>query len=142
MFRLCTLLFTQRTSVYTVVLVLFLSAINYAFQCVTIFFLLSYITDIQDCQSGPCENDGVCLDGLNGFVCFCTQGYAGDTCNRGKYLFNFLPARTIMQYGSSVLCLPSKQVSTVYTVVLVYLQDQMQWNRVDCRGSCTVCVNL
>ena len=42
--------------------------------------------DIDDCATNPCLNDGTCADYVNGFDCFCTDGYSGDTCEIGKKL--------------------------------------------------------
>jgi hypothetical protein len=37
-------------------------------------------TNIDDCSPNPCENGGVCADGVNSFTCACPTGYSGDTC--------------------------------------------------------------
>ena len=36
--------------------------------------------DIDDCQSNPCKNGGVCNDGTNSFTCSCPHGFIGDDC--------------------------------------------------------------
>jgi len=41
--------------------------------------------DIDDCQSSPCENGGICSDKLNDFTCSCIQGYTGKNCAEGKW---------------------------------------------------------
>ena len=53
-----------------------------------IIFSSSYIgfSDIDDCQSNPCKNDGVCVDGVNSFSCNCAHGFIGDDCSTSKYL--------------------------------------------------------
>lgn len=38
--------------------------------------------NIDECESSPCLNDGVCSDGINGFQCNCSQGYVGDRCEQ------------------------------------------------------------
>ncbi|XP_030844601.1 neurogenic locus Notch protein isoform X3 [Strongylocentrotus purpuratus] len=38
------------------------------------------ITDINDCSLDPCENGGICSDGVNTFTCACDPGYTGPTC--------------------------------------------------------------
>lgn len=30
--------------------------------------------DIDDCESNPCVNDGICRDMVNGFTCTCQPG--------------------------------------------------------------------
>ncbi|KAK2152978.1 hypothetical protein NP493_2378g00005 [Ridgeia piscesae] len=38
-------------------------------------------TDVDQCASAPCQHDGTCIDGINGFTCSCLHGlYTGSTC--------------------------------------------------------------
>ncbi len=37
--------------------------------------------DVNECDSNPCENGGVCADGLNSFTCACASGFSGATCS-------------------------------------------------------------
>lgn len=46
--------------------------------------VIVFSKDIGECESNPCENDGVCIDRVNGFTCNCTAGWTGLTCNKGK----------------------------------------------------------
>eukprot|EP00057_Strongylocentrotus_purpuratus_P016904 XP_011671378.1 PREDICTED: uncharacterized protein LOC105441698 [Strongylocentrotus purpuratus] len=39
--------------------------------------------DIDECSSGPCLNDGTCIDHLNSFTCNCTEGWFGISCQSG-----------------------------------------------------------
>ena len=39
-------------------------------------------TDIDECDSCPCEHDGICTDNVNGYNCSCAQGYTGITCDK------------------------------------------------------------
>lgn len=42
---------------------------------------LQFVPAVEDvCNSNPCANNGVCVDGTAGFLCLCTLGYAGSTC--------------------------------------------------------------
>ena len=41
---------------------------------------LHVITDIDECDSSPCEHHGTCNEGLNMFTCGCTTGYTGIVC--------------------------------------------------------------
>ena len=38
-------------------------------------------SDIDDCQSSPCLNNGVCEDGVNSYTCKCAHGFKGDNCS-------------------------------------------------------------
>ena len=44
------------------------------------------IADINECQSGPCENGASCVDNINGYTCSCADGYTGGHCETGKIL--------------------------------------------------------
>ena len=37
-------------------------------------------TDIDECESTPCWNNGTCEDQVNGYICNCTENYVGDNC--------------------------------------------------------------
>ncbi|XP_078585634.1 von Willebrand factor D and EGF domain-containing protein-like [Branchiostoma floridae x Branchiostoma japonicum] len=37
-------------------------------------------TDIDECQSSPCQNNGICIDQANSFICNCPFGFTGDDC--------------------------------------------------------------
>lgn len=45
---------------------------------------LFVLTDIDDCQSNPCQNGGTCIDEINSFVCLCLPSYGGATCEKGN----------------------------------------------------------
>ena len=38
-------------------------------------------TDIDECSSNPCLNNGNCTDGINSFSCECGEGYTGVNCS-------------------------------------------------------------
>ena len=37
-------------------------------------------TEVDECDSNPCQNGGLCTDNLNSFTCSCSVGFTGDTC--------------------------------------------------------------
>ena len=45
------------------------------------YYLLS---DINECESNPCENGGVCEDVVDGYLCTCASGYTDTECQIGK----------------------------------------------------------
>ena len=41
-------------------------------------------SDINECESSPCQHGGTCTDQINGYNCTCGGGYAGTNCETGK----------------------------------------------------------
>ena len=44
----------------------------------------TFIPDIDECASVPCQHDGTCTDHVNKYTCTCANGYAGKVCETGK----------------------------------------------------------
>ncbi len=44
--------------------------------------ILSVVLDTDECASGPCQNSGACVDGVNGYSCNCVSGYEGTNCTK------------------------------------------------------------
>ena len=42
-------------------------------------------TEIDECESSPCQNGGTCTDMLRGYDCQCTDEYIGVNCGVCKY---------------------------------------------------------
>ena len=49
---------------------------------------ISFLTDIDECESNPCQNGGACTDAVNAFTCACMAGYEGTECQTSKSLLN------------------------------------------------------
>ena len=49
-----------------------------------LLFLLYCLEELNECESGPCGDNGNCTDLVNGFNCTCDPGYTGDTCEIGE----------------------------------------------------------
>ena len=47
------------------------------------FLPYPFKTDIDDCASHPCKNNGTCTDQVNGFNCSCAPGFNGTQCETG-----------------------------------------------------------
>ena len=52
--------------------------------CILILSISSSETDIDDCASHPCMNNGKCTDRVNGFNCSCAPGFNGSQCETGN----------------------------------------------------------
>lgn len=42
-----------------------------------------FVSDINECESNPCINNGHCVDNVLSYSCVCAPGYTGVTCNTG-----------------------------------------------------------
>ena len=52
--------------------------------CWLISRLVPLKTDIDDCASHPCKNNGTCTNRVNGFNCSCAPGFNGTQCETGN----------------------------------------------------------
>ena len=49
------------------------------------------VTDTDECADNLCENNGTCVDLLNGYKCICVAGFNASNCtNSIIYLFFYL----------------------------------------------------
>ena len=47
-------------------------------------YVVSCVSDIDECVSNPCENGGSCVDDVNRFFCNCSAGYNDSVCSTGR----------------------------------------------------------
>ena len=47
-----------------------------------------FVSDVNECVSGPCNFGGRCDDVMNGYICTCTDGYTGGNCETGADSIN------------------------------------------------------
>ena len=48
--------------------------------------MINLLSDINECDANPCQNNGTCYNTMGSFTCTCATGYDGDTCQNGKEL--------------------------------------------------------
>ena len=60
------------------------------------------MTDIDDCASHPCFNNGSCLDAVNSYSCNCLEGFNGSRCEISKF-----PRRMHVVFASIHTIIPS-----------------------------------
>jgi hypothetical protein len=71
-------------------------AVVHIFCALTFRILLA---DVNECASGPCQNGGSCVNGVNKYVCHCAAGFAGNQCQTGDlfmYLFCNIVIRVVV----------------------------------------------
>ena len=44
----------------------------------------SFVLDIDDCESDPCQNGATCVDGVNSYTCICVKGFTGHDCETSE----------------------------------------------------------
>ena len=44
-------------------------------------------TDIDECNSNPCQNEATCHDHVNSYSCICAAGFNGTNCETSKLVF-------------------------------------------------------
>ena len=54
--------------------------INVSFDTLIFFAFHMLPVEIDECESGPCQNGAECQDRLNGYHCACADGYQGTQC--------------------------------------------------------------
>ncbi|XP_078373538.1 uncharacterized protein LOC144657116 [Oculina patagonica] len=55
--------------------------------------------DIDECASGPCQNNGTCTDLVLDYNCSCTPGFTGKNCSLDAYLWYLFPTGANRVYG-------------------------------------------
>ena len=45
-----------------------------------VLYSFSRYTDIDECVTFPCLNLGTCVDRIDGYTCYCMDGYTGHSC--------------------------------------------------------------
>jgi len=55
--------------------------------------------DIDECVSGPCQNNGTCTDLVLDYNCSCTPGFTGKNCSQDAYLWYLFPTGANRVYG-------------------------------------------
>lgn len=41
-------------------------------------------SDVDECLSQPCKNNGTCVDLINDYKCLCVDGFNGTNCTNSK----------------------------------------------------------
>jgi hypothetical protein len=102
-------------------------------------YIVLYLSDINECGSGPCQNGGRCTDLINEFNCSCVVGYTGLVCDAG----NTLNLKNVIVKNATIVVL-FLAVNVNNDVVCYYnISDIDDCNPITCQngGTCTDLVN-
>ena len=59
-------------------------------------------TNVDDCLSDPCLNNGTCVDGVAGYLCNCHLGFRGDDCEIDiQVIEQFVESKNTITDGAS-----------------------------------------
>ena len=51
--------------------------------------MTALLTEINECESSPCQHNGTCIDEINRYSCTCVPGYTGVNCETGTLSVTF-----------------------------------------------------
>ncbi|KAK3583655.1 hypothetical protein CHS0354_021393 [Potamilus streckersoni] len=71
----------------------------------------SRITDYNECESGPCQNGGTCVDLINVFRCNCPSGFHEELCQTDTPIYyTYSPAQ---RYTDTTLLVQHRHTDTL-----------------------------
>lgn len=66
--------------------------------------------EIDECESSPCQNGGICVDKIASYACVCSMGFTGPNCEEEILVCNDSPCK------NSALCLMEEGQPVCYCV--------------------------
>lgn len=64
------------------------------------FFVIRFLSDIDNCLQHECKNGATCKDRVNGYMCICPPGFKGKHCKIGTCMVCFaiseMPVKCIL----------------------------------------------
>ena len=96
--------------------------------------MTTFFTDINECDSDPCFNNGTCVDKPNSFNCSCPQGFIGNRCETGQRQLHaisneFIVMKLKFPWVFELLSLRLLQTSMNATVTLVSTMERALINQ-------------
>ena len=69
---------------------------------ITVLLFMNVSSDIDECSSSPCGNNGNCTDEVNSYSCQCDAGYNGTHCDIGQWISETV--LIVLTMASTKLC--------------------------------------
>ena len=63
-----------------------------------------YIADLDECESDPCRNNGICHDKFGKYVCTCNNGFTGKLCEIGMSNSDSYSVKSILFFLLFINC--------------------------------------
>jgi hypothetical protein len=60
-----------------------ISSFRYGTYC--LHKMCFFVSDIDECMSDPCQNNGTCTDQINAYKCQCVLGFNGTNCENSMF---------------------------------------------------------
>ena len=73
-----------------------------------------HFSDINECGSSPCQNNGTCTDHVNRYTCSCAAGYSGINCETSKFMIDIL----YWIYDSFPICIIALSINVFESTIL------------------------
>ena len=115
-------------------MVFFLSSCFLPFHIHTGYTGIHCESNINECQSDPCQNKAVCTDLINGYRCLCFDGFDGVNCEKINGQCTKNPCRNNGTCHNEIQ-IPNRQETSVCTCLDGFSGRYCEYNINDCESN-------
>jgi hypothetical protein len=101
-------------------------SVEFGFQCICSLGFIGDVCEINvdECADLPCLNDGLCVDGVGSFTCYCDDRYFGDQCEQVNWIAQGITSVLYANYNYVLMIypeeLPVDHMNMTMTIQMVY----------------------